>query len=350
MAITRLNFNTLADGGDDATGAFQKLDANDFDLDTRLASAIAGLGNASGKNVGTAVGTVAAGDDIRFFQSGRRNLLINGNLRTNQRVFAGGAMTANSYGYDRWRTFGAASSFSLSSDLTTITLNGTVGQVIEAPAAGGATVTISIANPSGPVTANIRPDATTAGVSGVIQAGAGVQSVTLVVPSSITGNVYLQLTTAAAVTFDGPAKRSGIQMELGSFAGSFDVLPLGQQLMLCQRYYEKTFNVDVAPANQTTAGVIISSAAFATSAVRAYAAFKVPKRGTSAITFYHATENTTPAPGMHTIFQAGTWTNATATNATAISNAGFNIDCNSTGLTQYFCYLLTGHWAADADL
>ncbi|APG04967.1 hypothetical protein BJI69_14405 [Luteibacter rhizovicinus DSM 16549] len=263
MAITRLNFNTLADGGDDATGAFQKLDANDLDLDTRvsvakseadataadLALLHASLGSASTKSVGTSTGTVAAGDDARFVYRGRRNLLINGDASINQIVFSGGAMGANAYGYDMWRTFGATASFTRASNGSTMTLNGTIGQIIEAPSLQSATVTVSLSNPSGAVTVNIRPDATTAGVSGVIPAGSGAQSVTLVVPSSITGNVFVQLTTTSAVTFDGPAKQSGIQLELGSFASAFERLTVPERVQQCQRYYWKSFLESVVPAN-----------------------------------------------------------------------------------------------------
>jgi hypothetical protein len=247
--ITRLDFNTIADGGDDATGAFQKLDANDVALDEAITAALAdiaensaaldALGTASGRDVGTAAGTVAAGDDSRFLSRGRRNLVICGDLRVNQRGTAGGAHAANIYGYDRWRTFGAAASFQLSADNTTITLNGTIGQVIETPYAGGATVTVSLSNPSGPVTINLRPDATTAAASGVIPAGAGLRSVTLAIPSAITGNLFLQLTTAAAVTFDGPAKRSGIQLEFGSFASAFETTTVAEQVNMAQRYYRR---------------------------------------------------------------------------------------------------------------
>jgi hypothetical protein len=251
MSITRINFSPTTSGGDNPTAALIKLDANDVDLDTRLAALGASLGGAATKGVGTTPGTVAAGDDVRFVSRGRRNLLINGDATVNQLVFAGGAMASNVYGYDMWRTFGAAASFTRASNGSTLTLNGTIGQVIESPSLQGATVTVSLGNPSGPVTVNLRPDATTAGVSGVIPAGAGIQSITLVVPSSITGNVFVQLTTASAVTFDGPAKQGGIQLELGSFAGAFERLTAPEKVLQCQRYYWKTFIDSVAPGNAT---------------------------------------------------------------------------------------------------
>jgi hypothetical protein len=42
---------------------------------------------------------------------------------------------------------------------------------------------------------------------------------------------------------------TGVQLEKGSTATSFDYRPYGTELQLCQRYYEKSFNQNTAPAN-----------------------------------------------------------------------------------------------------
>lgn len=116
--ITRLNFNTIADGGDDATGAFQKLDANDAALDAAMATSAtnigtnttaiaanataitnlaASLGTAATKNVGSVAGTVAAGDDARILASGSfRNKLLNARF---DRWSIGTTVAAVSTGY-----------------------------------------------------------------------------------------------------------------------------------------------------------------------------------------------------------------------------------------------------------
>ena len=44
---------------------------------------------------------------------------------------------------------------------------------------------------------------------------------------------------------------TGVQLEKGSTATSFDYRPFGTELMLCQRYYCKTFNTSTAPAQNT---------------------------------------------------------------------------------------------------
>ena len=79
MDLLRINFSPIADGGDDVTTALRKSDLNFRTLNMALApggevaerlstleSTAAQLGNAARKDVGTTVGTVAAGDDSRL--------------------------------------------------------------------------------------------------------------------------------------------------------------------------------------------------------------------------------------------------------------------------------------------
>ena len=164
-----------------------------------------------------------------------KNLLINGDFRLNVRNFAGGTLAANTYGFDRWRALGASVAINVSS--ASVSLNGTICQIIEAPNLAGQTVTVSVSNPSGPITVKLQPDATTAtSATGTITAGAGTRSVTLAVPATLTGNVYVLLTTAGSISFDAFGKRAGVQLEIGSVATSFDQRPIAAETMLCQRY------------------------------------------------------------------------------------------------------------------
>ena len=79
MDLWRLNFKPMSEGGDDVTGALRKVDLNFGSLNGALADTgevgarlmraeqvLAGLGNAAGRNVGTGIGSVAAGDDARI--------------------------------------------------------------------------------------------------------------------------------------------------------------------------------------------------------------------------------------------------------------------------------------------
>jgi len=349
LSIQRLNFDPVT--GDNPSEAFMKLD-----LDIGVVSdAINGLGDASSKSVGTTAGTVASGIDPRFGDRGRRNLLFNASLRINQRVFGGGALAANTYGYDLWRTFGAASSFTRSADRTTITLNGTIGQIIEAPDLAGATVTVSVRNPSGAITVNLRPDATTAGVSGTITSGSGLRSVTLVIPSSLTGSVYMQLTTAAAVTFDGSAKQGGIQFEMGSFASNFEIAGFAAEIAACQRQYCKSFLIDTAPAtglSQDTTGQCFYQATGVTTAAARCSTIRFPvsMRASPAITLYTCAVAPSQATGSWTLFNGSTYSNG-AVGAAISSSEGFTPTLSfGSGVQVLASYSVIGHWTADASI
>ena len=47
---------------------------------------------------------------------------------------------------------------------------------------------------------------------------------------------------------------TGVQLEVGTAATPFERRQYGQELALCQRYYEKSYNVDVVPGAVTTLG------------------------------------------------------------------------------------------------
>lgn len=47
---------------------------------------------------------------------------------------------------------------------------------------------------------------------------------------------------------------TGVQLEVGSTATDFENLPYDVSLARCQRYYQKSYNIDVAPGSNTTVG------------------------------------------------------------------------------------------------
>ena len=108
MSITRLNFNPVAEGGDDATGAFAKLDANDADLDTRVTAAGTSSGVADAKAVAaqatadTATATANKAALALSINATLRNQIINGDFDVCQgpRAFAPSAQVV--YTADQW--------------------------------------------------------------------------------------------------------------------------------------------------------------------------------------------------------------------------------------------------------
>lgn len=99
-----------------------------------------------------------------------------------------------------------------------------------------------------------------------------------------TGSVNVAATTGATFYI------TGVQLEKGSTATSFDYRPYGTELALCQRYYEKSYNMaSIAGAStNTNKGSFVTGAA-ANTFWRWTQNYRVSKRGDSTFTIYSTT-------------------------------------------------------------
>ena len=209
---------------------------------------------------------------------GLRNLLINADGAVNQRVFAGGNLAQGAYGYDRWKAGPGGCSIVRAAD-DTFTLTGPLVQVIENPRLAGEVVTVSVENPTGPLTVAVE------GVTGTIAAGSGRRGVSLAVPSSATGHVGLTL-TGSGVSFARPVLNRGPALE------PFERLPSGLALMQCQRFYAKTFPLATAPAfDAGLTGALFSYAIVSNGIPSVRWQFPVPMRAAPTLTFYNPLAN-----------------------------------------------------------
>jgi hypothetical protein len=78
---------------------------------------------------------------------------------------------------------------------------------------------------------------------------------------------------------------TGIQLEVGTTATNFDVRSIGTELGLCQRYYEKSYNMDVAPGTNTGDGRVFVTALYQSAGLLDYGGsvpFRVSKRANPA--------------------------------------------------------------------
>jgi hypothetical protein len=144
---------------------------------------------------------------------------------------------------------------------------------------------------------------------------------------------------------------TGVQLEKGSTATSFDYRPYGTELALCQRYFCKTFPLGTAPGNDVTI-----AGAFRGTAVTINASSQIEPAGTWK---FPVSMRTTPstitlyAPGTsgHT---AGQWTNDG--NAGSSANARTNFaGTESTSFDNAAVLVSAGfrpiiHASADAEL
>lgn len=176
-----------------------------------------------------------------------RNLLINCGLPINQRVFAGGALAAGAYGYDRWKAGPGGCNVSIGSSTGVFShVSGALQQVVENPfPAWGKELTFSVENPSS--TLNI----VVGNASGVITAGGGRRGITITPTGS--GDMVVQI-SASGATYSRP------KLEIGSAATAFEFIDQATELSICQRYYEKSYNYNVSPGAATRSGCHASSA------------------------------------------------------------------------------------------
>jgi hypothetical protein len=158
--------------------------------------------------------------------------------------------------------------------------------------------------------------------------------------SGVTGQTQVIATSGATLYI------TGVQLEKGSTATSFDYRPYSTELALCQRYYEKSYNIDVAAGASTVVGYasLISNSGVAGQLWGSTVPFKVTKRATPTISTWSYT-------GV-----SGQWHWGSAGASESIANVlTYQIGMNnfqpyfSTGVSasQNTMY---GHWAAVIEL
>jgi Protein of unknown function (DUF2793) len=260
------------------------------------------------------------------------NLVINGDFQINQRVFAGGALTAGSYGFDRWKAATGGANISVTGYTVTLT-SGELEQVVETALWGhdsfaSLDVTVSVEDPSAGLTVTFGSQ------SGTVPAGSGRQAVTLTLGAGDTGNLSLKLTkaTAGSVTF------GRVKLELGSSTTGWQARDLGAEVSLCRRYYEKTYNLDVAPGTATEDGIHVHFLAN-TAAARGFVPWLATKRALPTLVYYDDLGNLNKVrvdPNSNQTFTTG---------GASTSKRGFTLDAQATSSG----WKLFIHYTADAE-
>jgi hypothetical protein len=159
---------------------------------------------------------------------GFRNVIINGNFMINQRAYASNTnLASGSYGLDRWKSNFTNTALTFTSapqgQTVTISASGVVRQIVERANVVAGSYVLSW---FGTATGRVYNDGATAPA---YQAGP------LSVVLDGTANVIVEFTPAS-----GTATLGEVQLELGSRATPFEHRPLGVELQLCQRYYERS--------------------------------------------------------------------------------------------------------------
>ncbi|MBA1158045.1 DUF2793 domain-containing protein [Microvirga mediterraneensis] len=183
------------------------------------------------------------------------NLLINSALLVNQRKFSGGTLGAGVYGFDRWKGGPGGCSLSLGAD-GTVTLSGALDQVIDvahmaaefgAASFAGATLTLSVEDPSDPLPIFIGSKAAT------IPAGSGRRSASVTLDGTETGNITVRLQPSGTCSF----KR--VKLEVGTYATPWTGVPLDIEELRCRRYYQRLAVSGGSPAIAGALGQRVST-------------------------------------------------------------------------------------------
>ena len=146
---------------------------------------------------------------------------------------------------------------------------------------------------------------------------------------------------------------TGVQLEVGSTATSFDYRPYGTELNLCQRYYYKTFNQSTAPANgvdfQTGIGVLPIGTAYTSAALRSLIVFPQVMRAIPTITYFNSNLGT-PTTGVWSAY-TGSWVANTSMATGEVSQLYVSPNLDRSGAFTFgYSYLVTGFLTASAEL
>ena len=136
---------------------------------------------------------------------------------------------------------------------------------------------------------------------------------------------------------------TGVQLEKGSTATSFDYRPYGTELMLCQRYFSMSYPQGTAPGTATTSGLVGAAVQFASGIGGSLASISYPvqMRSTPTISLWDGAGTSNKcsytSAGNYTIVNNGT---LHTTGATYISSTSFMLSptssaANSQAYVQY---------------
>jgi hypothetical protein len=152
---------------------------------------------------------------------------------------------------------------------------------------------------------------------------------------------YISTTSATSVVGTNGATWyvTGVQLETGSVTTTFDYRDYGRELIMCQRYYQKTYDVAIAPGTNGVGGQY-GGYAYNTTQVTGGFSLRCTMRTAPTITAYSA------------IGTSGVWStpgnvDSGACSALSIGQNGFFIWSGSGFSSGTIAY---GHWTSNAEL
>ena len=190
---------------------------------------------------------------------------------------------------------------------------------------------------------------TTNGVGMRLVFGLGVGSTYSGTANAWTSSSYIYSATGATSvigTLNATWQITGVQLEAGTTATPFEQRLYGTELALCQRYYEKSYNLDVVPGTASNARGLfdISTASEGNSYTYSLIKYSVPKRDNPTMTGYTYNAGT-----------SGSWTYARsgATGNASVSFGSIGVNTCTVSLAIGAAWVaceIYGHWTASSEL
>jgi hypothetical protein len=167
-------------------------------------------------------------------------------------------------------------------------------------------------------------------------------------------NIWLEAGSDFNARTDTLGQQSGtfeiaqVQLEPGPVATAFEKRPIGTELALCQRYFEKSFDLANAPAQAigTTNGAFCAVQVVGQNVAQRCGSVtcKTPKRSTPTITLFN------PIASNAQFYNANTGGSTTSTAAGSVGENGFHLDTVTQAGSGAAGNGLFIHWTASAEL
>ncbi|GAA0911051.1 hypothetical protein GCM10009552_23960 [Rothia nasimurium] len=392
MQFSRVDFRPIASSGDDVTAALKKLDLNFGDLQSALSD--------SGEIGARQIQLEAKMNRLATSMSAYRNRLINGNFDFWQRGSLGTVPASSSrFLADRWRVRTVESKVDVArvplgvwapvfpgcgryAFRATVSSAGTqssyavLAQAVEdAATLAGGKVTLSfwayVSSPAGIgvelVQSNGGNVTTGIGSRKFVASTVGTWSryaTTIDVPalSAPEGSgdnlqviIWLDAGSDFAARSGGVGNQSAticisqIQLETGDQLTSFERRPYAIEQQLCERYFQKSFDIDQPPVS-TISAQPRANMVYADTGVVASVPLRVRMRVPPALTFWGS--STVPSSGNNWVILSGTGWQAGQTAPFIVTESEFS--CTTIfppgGFNTIKSIYVQGSWTADAEL
>lgn len=183
-------------------------------------------------------------------------------------------------------------------------------------------------------------------VNFILAAGSNFQTT----PGSWQSGSYLATSNQVngVATTDDHLRLSMVQLEVGSSATSFESRSIQQELALCQRYFEKSYDLEVTPADSAVSGFVTGIIIAPTVIYSSTIEYLVDKRAQASITYYKPP--TVSSAGLWAWHNGSVWVTPDGMGTAGNLFRGFTPTINDSGMTTLNPTLLYGGWTADAEL